>query len=653
MTRPPAFSQFLSEVGPAPGPFDLLGVEPSLASDETVSNALKQRLDRLAAHPLGAGPEADEVRVALHVAAAQLRDPAVRAALIEERRLATARADVSPPAPIAELADDFRARAMAAIASAGGWNRLALERVAAVALEHGLEPRRALGMLRGNPRHPSPAPAREASLPAPAVHPRARRRWPALFLMTLLVCSTVLLAERLLSMQRAFTKQAEAPAIEATAEPAKEKFDAPPVSSAAPEQGPALKPVITPSRVDASKAVPAQPAAAPSARSESLERWLERARTLLASPTTTMDSDERLARAVQIARLNLAARLLWNGDSDGSARALASAESAPSTTTRAESTTEAGHALTFLTGPGPEDDGALALELLDLRRQPGASLESFKHRRFNQSPLGPADCDVVADTALFGSPNELRLIARKIVGEQAENPAMVHALLAAMPRASRQATLSGLIAEVARRPLPPVDAEVWPSRARAALHERLTELAAAQVLPEIDALAEMLGEAYAGRHTTVVDPPLGAARHAPEIETPGERPRPSLTSDEPEAAITAYWTSLLKEAEVLRSRREGDEKVGAILRRREARLQLAQGPPQRFAATQAALVELLAALTSASIPSADAESIADRARLARRSATTVFQQIEASERALAELWSVRLTGLPLEGALPQ
>jgi hypothetical protein len=70
--------RFLGESALEIGPFGLLGVDPRRCTGEIVELALQRQLDRVAAHPEGDTPEADEVRLALHAAAAQLLDPRVR-----------------------------------------------------------------------------------------------------------------------------------------------------------------------------------------------------------------------------------------------------------------------------------------------------------------------------------------------------------------------------------------------------------------------------------------------------------------------------------------------------------------------------------------------------------------------------------------------
>lgn len=73
--------KFLGERALLGGPFGLLEVSTS-ASSATVEAALQRQLDRVAAHPHADSPEADDVILALHTAAAQLLDPVVRAELV-------------------------------------------------------------------------------------------------------------------------------------------------------------------------------------------------------------------------------------------------------------------------------------------------------------------------------------------------------------------------------------------------------------------------------------------------------------------------------------------------------------------------------------------------------------------------------------------
>jgi hypothetical protein len=64
---------------------DLLGLAPSECTPARVEEALERQLDRVAEHPEGGTPEGDEVRLALHAAAAQLLDPRMRREIVAAR----------------------------------------------------------------------------------------------------------------------------------------------------------------------------------------------------------------------------------------------------------------------------------------------------------------------------------------------------------------------------------------------------------------------------------------------------------------------------------------------------------------------------------------------------------------------------------------
>ncbi len=76
-------AKFLGDVNAAMGPFGLLGIEPSRCDEATIVASLQSRLARVAAHPQNRTPEADQVRLALHAASAQLMDPAMRRKALE------------------------------------------------------------------------------------------------------------------------------------------------------------------------------------------------------------------------------------------------------------------------------------------------------------------------------------------------------------------------------------------------------------------------------------------------------------------------------------------------------------------------------------------------------------------------------------------
>jgi len=107
-----------------PDPFTLLGLDPEACDEQAVHAALHRRLERIARHPEALSHEADEVRLALHAAAAQLLDPDVRAQLGALRQQ-SGRPSVARPSGDAAAAppSPFEDMALRVLARCGGWNR--------------------------------------------------------------------------------------------------------------------------------------------------------------------------------------------------------------------------------------------------------------------------------------------------------------------------------------------------------------------------------------------------------------------------------------------------------------------------------------------------------------------------------------------------
>ncbi|MBL8746849.1 MAG: hypothetical protein JNK58_10895 [Phycisphaerae bacterium] len=647
MTQPPSIQRFFNDVSPNSDPFGLLGLDPRNLSDNTINTALNRRLQRLALHPLSATPEAEEVRQALHVAAAQLRDPSVRAELVHDALIP--RADPRP-----ENSTDrsrLEQELLAAIAASGGWNARARARIAAIAARHNLPPRAAVtaaaslaGTQRAAPTQPTIITDTQPS--PPVLRARAVRRWTALAVMVLLVVSTILLAERLATIQRQFRDSitAETPPDATPADrdstPATPRA-APPIESD-PLRGAAPNPTITPSRRPGPSIVPAPPIGKAQPLDPHTQKWIAAADLLLSSRTDPDEAPEFfLARAIRFARINLAARLLRENQPTAAEDALRAAELTP--TTSSPRSLDPSHDPATFTAPGLEPDGALALELLTLRRNSGRGIDAFKSRRFGTRTLGPADCDAAAETALVGAVRELRLLGRRIVTEQSDNPAMINALIESLPHAPRQPANSDLIEEITGRTLPDAESADWPVLARAALIERLAELLAPEQLPDTDRFAGLLAAAYGGRDDSTKP-------STQSIEAPPDSTSRQPVADDPLTAAHTLWNDTLAAAAPLRARRDTARQVDSVRRDREARLRFASGPIQQFVAEQSSIADLLALLVRFEQPQANPLEILNKARSDRRTAHHVFRQIEINERAITRLWRLRLAGAPEEQA---
>jgi hypothetical protein len=81
-TRRNPVQMILGDEAATGGPWKLLGLEHGSGDERAIAAALDARLGAVNRHPLGGIPEADEVRLALHTAAAQLMHPEVRANLL-------------------------------------------------------------------------------------------------------------------------------------------------------------------------------------------------------------------------------------------------------------------------------------------------------------------------------------------------------------------------------------------------------------------------------------------------------------------------------------------------------------------------------------------------------------------------------------------
>ena len=163
-------TRFLPTVQEADGPAALLEIsrDPQAWSAPMIAEALLRQLSRIDDHPHARTPEADELRVALHVAAAQLRhaDGAVPQFNGKEARQAEVAAEPTrmieapgaveagrqlQPAPVAALTrpeplhSDFHIAARHVLASCGGWNAESKRRLSFLARSMGVN---AAGMQR-------------------------------------------------------------------------------------------------------------------------------------------------------------------------------------------------------------------------------------------------------------------------------------------------------------------------------------------------------------------------------------------------------------------------------------------------------------------------------------------------------------------------
>jgi hypothetical protein len=189
--RATPIARFLGEQEAAGGPFALLNLPPAMLTDDQIIGALDAQLGRLGAHVEGSTPQADEVRLALHAAAAQLLDPRVRSHLLArwgESPLAPHPAS-DPGAPPEAAPEATRSAhvalehdAVLTLGQFGGWNDRSLGRLMALAAARGqgrAELADALRGLGGRVHQALPATPSRVARSGPAISRLGPGRLPA------------------------------------------------------------------------------------------------------------------------------------------------------------------------------------------------------------------------------------------------------------------------------------------------------------------------------------------------------------------------------------------------------------------------------------------------------------------------------------------
>lgn len=130
-------AKFLGPSAGRGGPFALLGLTHEASSPRVIREAAARRLNQIDRHPMRRTPEADELRLAVHAAAAQLADTVLHAELV--RHWPPGEAEPVPvawrshlSAVSAQLADQARK----IVGASGGWNPRAKKRLAHLARLH-------------------------------------------------------------------------------------------------------------------------------------------------------------------------------------------------------------------------------------------------------------------------------------------------------------------------------------------------------------------------------------------------------------------------------------------------------------------------------------------------------------------------------------
>ncbi len=659
MSGPAPITRLLGTIEFEHGPFGLLALEPREYSPAVINQALRARLAKLASHPHGLSTEADEVRLALHVAAAQLRDVAVQREILADLELAprapAAEASRSGPLPRPRLApartpprktahasmSTFESAALMVLVHSGGWNAESQRRLGSLAHSFGLDRPafedavRNLGRRLRTRTAPlaagAPYNGREAE--SDTVFPDDEGDHIArpvhllrLLLLIGLVVSSAAMVWTINSVRQSTIARRTVPAL----------IDELPLVERSIEMD-GLPPSVDSSEPDGPSSLPfpaapaAQSGAAPDPQSperqtplDEIPLWAGPALQMLerSAPSRAFDS---LAQSGEVSRINLAAASAFAGQDERSRAALRSLESLaiPDNPGSPQPGTP-GADLGVLTNPSGDGDGDLALLFLLARRQPGRYLPELQQIRIGEDPAGPTDCDAIAHAALYGSPTELRAIARRFAERQAGNPAMIYALLEALPHAPRNAQSSAVFEIGGATNLPDARTDDWEARVREALVLRLVSLIGAERFGGVESLAAAIESAWRSQASLRLTG-LDSAAHAGK------------------SSARLLWEALLDESRSFSSSAGTEDRIGLIGQQLSMRLAIATGPIQRSGAYQVASAELLAEIIRRERPSQSwkADAVIAEMRERRADAPHSFNQILAVERAALSLWLLR------------
>lgn len=240
----------------------------------------------------------------------------------------------------------------------------------------------------------------------------------------------------------------------------------------------------------------------------------------------------------------------------------------------------------------------------------------------------PTDAEVLVTEAFRGTPAQAREAARAALLAQRPSAVLTLAALELAPRIPRTVQNADLIASITATVPVAIDDADWALKVRRVLVQTaLEQLAAEGDAGVVDRLAALLGESYEAR---AMDSASGPASGSAQ----------GVSAERAAALLRARWERLARAGGL---GAEGLE-VERVLAAHAARMSLAQGPVQAFAAEQAAAFELMAIAVVSERLDRGREVQAVRTRVAaeRRGARDILGQILAVERGFCELWAIRL-----------
>ncbi|MEO1128467.1 MAG: hypothetical protein AAFX05_02030 [Planctomycetota bacterium] len=355
-------------------------------------------------------------------------------------------------------------------------------------------------------------------------------------------------------------------------------------------------------------------------------RWLQLVSSELTNtPSGPMDA---LDRAVRRSMLSEVAARRWSGDEAGAADVLRRA--AEFSSDADDESRIPAFDIRRLTAPSDEPDGIWARRYLAVLRNADARTVLLNELRNTGGPKGPTDADILAQAACYGAPIPLRKTAQRVLLAFADDPFVLNGVLEALPNAASQDDVSTMLELLTGQSLPSVRDVTWRREARRAVVERLLAAIASRNDRAVDTRADALRESYGNRLLAADAVHAGASV--------------SATTDIELSALARNITNLRVDA--ARRYAEGNwtfMPLEDVERRGHARIGLADGIVQRFAAQQLTLLEATAYLVAAERPSRsmEIEAVLNETIDQRRRGRHIFEQIAVVEGGLLQLWVIR------------
>jgi hypothetical protein len=203
-------------------------------------------------------------------------------------------------------------------------------------------------------------------------------------------------------------------------------------------------------------------------------------------------------------------------------------------------------------------------------------------------------------------------------------------VLEKLPRLPRSASSTALIEYICQRQLPSTKDAQWPIVARRVLVEKLLEaIAAESPHAKVDRLALLLATCYRSMASAA---PLAADQRALNPQPPAA------------TSATQVWQAWRKAAESTVPTTAPPMTLDQIDRRRAGRLSQARGMIQAFAAEEASICEVMSYIVNTERPAQSEQVKLVLSQMAddRRRSNGILEQIRATERAMTQLWLIRM-----------